>query len=400
MDENTKILSNKKAVGTFIAIFLVALVTTTSIGYFFLSPSSDTTESSAVGEYEVSYEITTIPYVGALNNKGYYRQSYSRTVIAATLISVLEYWFPRANDMKAIDGLFASATESSDFGIVQTYLEVEDDRLDSHSEFLTLSQIGRYANEERTIPLITNLPAMVAVEGEAAYEQMTLVVGLDTENNTITLQNYWLGRYTITLDEYEELQESSVNLNEYLVIYPKSNGESERPLTDFSDQYPVLTLEERTFFANYAKADALRLSSIPETAIPYYAAAYQSPVFDEYVPPIMRVIMLSRYAGTLYQIERYEEARALIVDTLTFNNNLDEPFGTFASYDYLFNNTVSNAEGYRDTLSFPHIVAGDIYRAIDQPLAAIDEYETALTIFPQHNGPKVMLERLRKENPA
>ena len=384
-------LASKNTLVTFGIIFLVTLLVTTTAGSLIYNQYfSDTDEF-----YGVSYEITTIPYVGIFNNQGPLRQSFSRTANGAILISVLEYWFPNANDIEVIDGVFATANESSDFGIIEAYLEIEDVRFESQTDFLRTDQIGKYLNDERSIPLITNLPVMVPAEGESTYEPLTLVVGLDTEANTIVVQNYWLGRHTLTLEEYRTLQESSFSPHEFLVVTPTTIDPLVTSVTNFSDQYPILTNDNRSMFANYAKADALKRSSEPATAIPYYQEAYASDSFTTFMPPAMRVNMLSRYAQTLFQLGRFEDAQPVIEEALRLNNNLAEPFSIFASYDYLLNN---NAPGYRDQLSLPHIIAGDIYRLLGLSAAAIEQYETALDIFPGHVGPRVMLERLAEEN--
>jgi tetratricopeptide (TPR) repeat protein len=382
----------KKSILTFIVIFLITLIITTTAGSIIYNEFFSSSAETEV--YQVSYEITNIPYVGIFNNEGLLRQSYLRTASGATLINVLEYWFPGENDIQVIDSTFSRANQSSDFGVIQAYLEIDDDRLDSRTESITVNQIGNYLNEQDAIPLITNLPIWFIAEGEQNYEPLTLVVGLNTQKQTLTLQNYWLGRYTLTFQEYARLQESSFEPYNYLVLTPKNNDLVTKSEKDFSGEYPVLSITDRDMFIAYAKADAFARSTTPATAISNYELAYNSESFNTFMPPAMRVTMLSRYAQTLFELKRYEEAFVVVEKAIQLNSNLALPFGTFASYDYLLNN---NAENYRDRLSLPHITAGDIYRLLGQNDKAIEQYEIALLIFPEHIGPKIALDNLLTE---
>jgi tetratricopeptide (TPR) repeat protein len=223
---------------------------------------------------------------------------------------------------------------------------------------------------------------------------LTLVVGLDTIDQSIELQNYWLGRYTLTFEEYVRLQESSLEPHSYLVLTPKNSDLVTKSGKDFSGEYPVLSTTDRDMFIAYAKADAFARSANPATAIQNYELAYNSESFNSFMPPAMRVNMLSRYAQTLFELARYDEAVPIIEDALQMNNDLAEPFGIFASYDYLLNN---NAQGYTDQLSLPHIVAGDIYRYLGRNEDAIEQFETAILIFPGHVGPRATLKILTTE---
>ena len=345
----------------------------------------------------VSFQIVNIPYVGKHNNEGYYRQPYSRNDVAASIITVLEYWAPGAHDIEDIDTAFLNSPLG--YKDIRNYIQ-KIGGYDIWRESLQASELSKYINKNSQTPLITFLPLAEDQRG-LNYFPATVLVGVDEKEKTLLFYSYWYGAdYKISFEEFNRLQKVKPTDDQYsfIVIRPEGLLASDRPeIKGKIREYtaPVLAEEVIDLYRDYALASGALTSKEYSLAKYYFEQLVGSEYFDIKLSPIHKVLVLSRLIEVLNVLGEYDQSIQIGTKVVDLNHDLDKPFEYFGSYDYLLNN---NAPGFTDRLSLPHIVLGDAFRDIGMFAEAADQYRKALEIYPRHSGVKRSLDSLEITN--
>lgn len=387
----------------FFSILLLVFISLSVVSYLYMNKfESNRTEP---------YAIKTVPYVGLHNNVDRYRQPHMLCDTGSAVISVVEYWQPQANEISRIFEALPycrNYTLDEVTSLVSILEPSSGVGYEINKEQISLDDLGQYISESARTPLIAYLPMNEDQPSNLYYYPTVVVHAIDPEEETITFHDYWHGpNRTITFAEYEALQSSLPEelQNSYLVIQPENLNSSdyafppvERPeLADIPD---AVTGEGRdaedriALFDDLALAEGAYNRKMYDLAKIYFQRLTNNPLFDEALPKSVRVWELFRYADALGNgLHEYEAALGIVEQAEQINFNLDKGLDYFGPYDYLFTN---NSEGNRDRLSYVYIIKGDVYRHQGRVEEAISAYETALEIFPYHQGPRRVMEELQQ----
>ena len=201
---------------------------------------------------------------------------------------------------------------------------------------------------------------------------------------------------TVDFDTYSAMQDrlAAERQNRYVVVTPLEEAAIPDHTNDFTNF--LLPAAEQKVFSDYAIAQGAEAEKMFDISTLYYERVVGSEQFATAMAPSARVIVLSQYANVLGNIEGdFAAATPIAEQAVALNQNLNMDFSYFGDYQYLLD---GNAEGFRDRLSLPHIILGDMYRRTNQTDAAVEQYELALQIFPRHVDVKQQIENLTIES--
>ena len=345
-----------------------------------------------------SYTIPNLPYVGEHNNLDRYRQPHQRNQVSAAIIAVLEYWYPSQIDLGEVDNVFKDLDVPLSALVVDTRLQVLDvyDQVSVQQATLQLDELDHYLNPDRKTPLIISLPLSAGVLDGTLHTSPFVLTGVNYQTETLFFDNYWLGAdIPMTFAEFENRQSllPAEQQGQFVVINPRGDSAAAHQFSPPGTYNRVrLSAELRDIFTWRALAELAYASGEYEQAVEFYGQLVGHPGFETEVAPAFKVLTYSRYGESLHKVGKLDKAEEALRTAISFNQGLTEPFSYLGSYDYLFEN---NAEGYRDQLSLPYIILGDLYRNTGRDTEAIEAYQQALAIFPAHVGPREAMRRLQ-----
>ncbi|MCW9054905.1 MAG: tetratricopeptide repeat protein [Candidatus Pacebacteria bacterium] len=328
-----------------------------------------------------SFIIPHVPYVGVHNNTDAYRYKFSRNDASAAIITVLEYWHPDGNDLLEVDRAFSSLNSFIGFTALEDYVDRVGDYV-TKRETLTATETASYVNEGLRTPLLTLLPVAENQPEAVTYHPIVVLVGVDQVNKTLTFHDFWLGaNRVITFDDFDKLQMvlSPSERYRFLVIQPR---DIERQIEYVERQNRVYSLQTptpavRTLFEDYAISIGAVYHRRYDIAEEYLSKILLAGNFESELSALQKVLIYTQMGNVLNLLNKPEEALLYAKEAVLRNHDLNDAFGYWGDYSYLFKR---NFAPYNDRISSAHRVLGDTYSLLGRFADARSEYEKALSI--------------------
>ncbi|MBI2618288.1 tetratricopeptide repeat protein [Candidatus Kaiserbacteria bacterium] len=374
-------------------IFLLALLLIVGVGWytFFIGNrivefdkinqviGADISKDTPLGTF--NYTIPGVPYFSLYNHVG--NVSYLILDTDAALASILEYWNPSEYNFTGL--LRKISTNAKNPFITLLDLEnyvLELDNYVTKQEYLGISDIKKYVNQEVKTPLLLFSAYDVNQLPGALYYPLSVIIGINESEQTLTLHNYWLGNnYKISFEDFATLQERKLGeKNIYLIIQPKTFKNTLLRLKENeSIIYPergVIMNESLEMVKNYTTGTSLLLNGLYMLAEKHLKLVINDQKFEKFMPPYLKVMSLTFLAEAQLALGKDNEARNYVIKAIELNHDLDKSFQDWPGYEVRYN----IPETITDRVTRPYIILGNVYKKSGLLDEAKVSYEKALAI--------------------
>lgn len=353
----------KKVVVIFLGICVVAAA------FLVFKNKANLKMMSLNGNKEISYTIPNVPYYGLYNNK----KGYSNDFVAGT-VSIFDYWEKNAPESAEVNKSFSQVSALMSAGSIVDYFSMKN--FSTRVAKLSLSDIGEYINPQVRTPLITFLPTSVDQPGEVEYYPAVVLIGINNEEQKITLHSYWLGNnYELSFGDFKKLQERMPidQRNEYVIIQPNNLQEKLKEISQVKvENYPIRTSLMRNseqMFKNYAIGYGAYALKEYDDSIDYLDKVAMDSNFESSMPPYFKVRVFYGLGESYYYKNDLDNALAYAQRAIDIDHDLDKAFGDFSGI------SVKSSAG-------PFVLAGDVYRKKGDYEKSRENYTKALIIYP------------------
>lgn len=377
---NIKIKNIIIVISAIIVIVLIIAITLMKTG----SPLSKNSSNNA------DFVVSGVPYFGIYNHKG--KTIGGATDTAATVASVLEYWYPGENNLKEIGKTIITKNGDAFIGsdAINNYINYAyKDKLTIREEKLDLNGLKKYINSDTRTPLIAFLPVSNDQPSDVAYHPAAVVIGMKETEKKVVLHDYWQGNnYEISYADFEKRLGGSGNQGQFIVIQPVNLKGTLVKLAKISPApYPARTDmmgKDEAMFQNYALCSRTFVAGQTGMALGYCEKTLNDTNFEASFPPYFKVALYVYLAG-IYNImgNDLNKAEGYARKAVELNHDLDKPFKDWLGYDINMSRADSAGKA-----SWPNQVLGNVLRNKGQFQEAIDNYNMALNIYPANRGAK------------